>query len=154
VSPFSLFRFVLDPPMSACCRPWAPWAVEHMHLWASSVGHMLGPACNATRLAATGAPLMLMTYEALRADTPTTLARVLQFVGTCGRRAGRWSTDPMCFACAPSGGRQLPARTTASWLAAVRPWCGVALCSPMLHTPPRPREHWDLISLVTLNPLA
>lgn len=62
-------------------RPWAPWAVEHMHLWASSVGHMLGPACNATALAATGAPLMLLTYEALRADTPTSLARVLQFVG-------------------------------------------------------------------------
>ena len=78
----------VDPPMSACCRPWAPWAVEHMHLWASSVGHMLGPACNATALAATGAPLMLLTYEALRADTPNTLARVLQFVGTCGRRAG------------------------------------------------------------------
>ncbi len=52
-----------------------------MRLWAASTQWMLGPGCNATTLPATGAPLLLVPYEGLRADTGAQLRRVLEFVG-------------------------------------------------------------------------
>jgi hypothetical protein len=52
-----------------------------MKLWAESMRVMLGPSCRSTALPSSGAPVLTVAYEELKADREAALRRILPFLG-------------------------------------------------------------------------
>jgi hypothetical protein len=55
-----------------------------MKVWAESARVMLGPACDRGTLATTGAPVLRVAYEDLKAGREAALATILDFLGMGG----------------------------------------------------------------------